>query len=286
MVGLAVIKADYGLVRVGIAVENKNPCLGGLRGYKEVERENGAAAALIALSPIVWPPVDLFHGIGEECLLGGELGFIVGAVEFLDESFVDVTGFTSLKTVNGGIANVGALAEEGLVPFNPVVDDAVFSRLVIEEAVYVIHDDHVYIQKQRGSFEIGKTILCDGQFGENSWPVSLILIPGIGRERLGINTFIQPCRIICDADEAERPVKMFFDRTVKSIGVSCGITGTPFQADYVTGGILAHSVVRLTLSIRYVKKFRLSALFFVTKAPPDAANLHPGGGRIDKRKQL
>lgn len=242
MMRFAVIEAYDCLVGVGAAMEYQNLGFRGLRCHNQIQREDGTAAALVALRPVIRPPVDLLHGIGEEGLFGRELGFIMSAVELADKGLVDVAGLACFKSENGGVANVGAFAEQGLVPFNPVVDDAVFSRFVVKEAVNVIHDDNINIQEQGRAFQIGESILSDGKFGENARPFMRMLVSGIRGERLCVNSFIKSRGVIRDADKTERTVHVFLDGTVKSIRVGCGITRAPLQADDVAGCIFAHSI--------------------------------------------
>jgi hypothetical protein len=144
-------------------------------------------------------------------------------------------GLASLETEDGGVANGWALAEKGLVPFNPVVDNAVLTRLVIEETVYVIHDDHVYIQKQCRALQVGKTILRDGKFGENSRPVLFVLVPRISRERNGLNPFLKAGRVIGNADKTERAMKVLPDGTIESIYKDDLLLGTEITINHGDG---------------------------------------------------
>ena len=257
MVSLAIIESYNGLIGVGVAVENKNPGLGRFRCHNQIQREDGAAAALVALSPVIRPPVHLLHGIGQESLFGGELGFVVGTVKLTNESLVNIAGLACFKAINGGIADIGALAEQSLVPLNPVVDDAVFTRLVIEEAVDVIHDDHVYIQEKSGAFQVGEAVLCDSKLRENAGPFLFVLISGIGGEWNGINAFIEPGGVIGDADKTERAVKVLLYGAEESVSVSSRVTGAPLQTDDIAGSIFIHDIIRLTLDSLYVKPFQL-----------------------------
>lgn len=75
VVSLSVFKTYHSLIRIRTAVEHQDAGLGWLGGHKQIQRENRAAAALVALGPLVWPPVYSFrpHGVGQESLLRREL---------------------------------------------------------------------------------------------------------------------------------------------------------------------------------------------------------------------
>lgn len=205
----SVVETDCGLIRVGLAVEYENTGLWLLGCHKEVEREGRTATALEAAYPFVWPPVDFLHGVGHERLLRGENGTIHSPRNIFFEFVVDILGLSSLKSEDGGVTDGWAFAEDRFMPFNPVVNDAVLTRLVIKETVDVIHDNNIYIHEKGGAFQVGKAILEYEEFYIDIRPFGYD--SGIFREGFNINAFIESCGIIGDADKTKRSVKVFFD---------------------------------------------------------------------------
>ena len=62
------------------------------------------------------------------------------------------------------------------------------------------------------------------------------------RKRDCIYTLIQSCGIIRHTNKSERTVKMSFYRMIQYIGVVCGVSGPPLQADNVTLFFVAHGI--------------------------------------------
>lgn len=235
------LEAGDGGVGIGSAVKDDDAGLGTAGGEQEIEGEERNAGALEAADPFFGPPVDLLHGMGHEGLFGGIEVMIDGILHFADEGFVDVVALAGLKAEAGGVADIRALAEELLAALDPVVDDAVFARQVVEEAVDVALNDDVEVEEEGGALQIGQAVLEDEELDEDIRPAMEDLGIGVLREGLRIDALLQAGGVIGDADEAEGPMEVALDGGVEDVDIVRGISGAPFKADdidRITHGLL------------------------------------------------
>ena len=276
MVLFAVIKARNRLVGIRGAVKDENFGVGLRRRLNEVEREDGAAGTLETSRPFLGPPMHLAQSVGHVSLLSGVNRVIVGLLKLAQEGLINVAALACLEAKNRGVSNEGTLAEDSFVPLDPIVDHAVLPRQVVEEAVNVVHDDHIDIQEQGGTLQLRVAVLIDGQLGKDARPLFL-RIAGVRRQGDGVDPFIQTGRIIRSAHETERSMQMTFNRMVQNIGVGGGVAFSPLEAKNVDQSRLTHAY----MLCRSRCPVKILLRFFVDSTPCDAcASPAPGGTRL------
>ena len=129
-----------------------------------------------------------------------------------------------------------ALAEKFFARFHPVVDDAVLARSVVEEAVDVVHDGDVEIEKKGRAAQIAEAIFSHHQFYEHIGPfTSETWIRG---ERDDANFWIQAGGIFSAAVEQEWTLEVTRDGTIEDVDVIRAIARAPLDAENINGGRL------------------------------------------------
>jgi hypothetical protein len=113
------------------------------------------------------------------------------------------------------------------------VDDAIFARLKIEEAIDVIRDGDIEIQKKCGAHEAAEAVFCHHQFDQDVWPFGAHA--GVLGKSNDLNFGIQSRCILCATEKAKRPFEVSPYGTMKYVHVRRGITSAPFQAEDIDG---------------------------------------------------
>lgn len=227
-------KSMDGLVRVGTAMEYQNPtAFGQLWRAEQIERKSRAAVPLVALDPFFGPPLGIAEGVGQKSLLGVENGAIFSLVHFAQEGFVSVVGFASLEAENRGIAHLWTSPEHFFAPVHPVMNDAEFARLVIEEAVDRSGDCHVQIQKQRRPLQPAEAILQDCQLDQDVGPAALDT--GVCGEWDDFYSGIQSAGVIRAAEKTERPAQVAVNSAIEHVDIMWAIARAPLETKNVYG---------------------------------------------------
>src|SRR5512139_3956753 len=238
MMQLAPAITAYRLVRIGTAMEHQDPAA--LRQFgraEQVERKGRAAVPLVALDPFLRPPLGIAQRVGQKGLLGVENGAVLGAVHFTQEGFVGVVRLARLETENRGIAYRRAPSKRRLSPVNPVVDDAEFAWLVVEEAVDRPGDRHVQVEKQRRPLQSPETVLQDRQLDQNVGPAPLDA--GVRGKRDDFHARVEPAGVVGAAEKPERPAQIAANGAIKHVDVMWAVAGAPLEAKdiYVRHGL-------------------------------------------------
>lgn len=236
------LESGNSFVRIGIAVENQNFRFWRLGRHEQVEGEDGAAGTLEASGPVFRPPFHFYHRVGQEGLFRAVEGLIECLIHFFQERFVNVVRFSGFETEYGGIANMRAGAKDGFVKFHPVMNDAITAWFIIKETVDIVHDDDIYIQKERRPQYIRKSVFQNGQFKKNIGPLGDFFRIGIGGDRYSVDAFVKSGWIIRTADETEGSMHMPLDRPIKDIGVTRRVTGSPLQTKEVALRCIGHDL--------------------------------------------
>jgi len=167
--------------------------------------------ALEAFDPIVGPPFAIIaHSVGQEGLLGSELAAVHRAFVLGDKAFENRLTLAGFEAKDGGIANIRLLAKEGFAPREPVVDDAISARLIVEKLVQRAHDDLVDIEEQGRPLEVVEVVGCHCQLSPEAHFVAL-WHTFRQREGDGLDALDQPFRALGHADESEGSTQVFFD---------------------------------------------------------------------------
>ena len=88
--------------------------------------------------------------MGHVCLLSTVELLILGNIKLRNPFFINIFAFfASIEPKARAIPYLRPFAEKALVPFDPVMDYAELSRLVVEETVHVSSYDLVDVKKER-----------------------------------------------------------------------------------------------------------------------------------------
>ena len=124
-------------------------------------------------------------------------------------------------------------SEKVFAPVDPVVDDAIFAGLKIEEAIDVIHDGDIEIQKKCRPHKVSEAIFCYHQFDQDMWPIGTHA--GVFGKINDLNFGIQSRCVLCAAEKSKWPFEVSPYGTMKYVHVFRGITSAPFQAEDIDG---------------------------------------------------
>ena len=118
---------------------------------------------------------------------------------------------------------------------NPVVDDAVLARLIVEKGSDVVHDGDVKIEKQGRSDQAAEPVGGNEQLDHDVGPAAVRGHAGIGRERDDANLRVQAGRVFRAAMEKKWAPEVARDRAMQDVDVIRAVAGAPFQAQNVNG---------------------------------------------------
>ena len=125
------------------------------------------------------------------------------------------------------------VSKKAFAPVDPVVDDAIFAGLKIEEAIDVIHDGDIEIQKKCGPDKIAEAVFCHHQFDQDMRPFGAHA--GVLGKSSDLNFGIQSRCILCATEKSKWPFEVSPYGTMKYVHVRRRVTSAPFQAEDIDG---------------------------------------------------
>ena len=189
--------------------------------------------ALERAHPFVGPPVDLaglHHGESLEFLRAlGETVALGGIVLHGEKRLVYGVGSASVEAEARRVADVGKFSEPSLAALDPVVNDAEFAGLVIEEFVKRTGNQEVDVEKERRTFEISESVFKKAKFNEDIRPLPSDNMRIVG-ERNSFDAVVQSRRIVGHADEAEGTRQIALNARIEAVHVFGTVVGSPFEA--------------------------------------------------------
>lgn len=230
---LAAAKPADCLVRIGTAVENQNATVRRLVGSgAQVKRESRATVALVTTAPLLGPPVNFLHRMGQESLLGIENALIFREVHLAHKSLVNRVRRPCFEAEDRGIPHGRSLPCEAAHTANPVMNHAVFARHVVEKGFQIRHYRYVEVEKKRGALQLAEAIGSDEELGQHVGPTALEA--RVGRERNDANLRVEAFGVLGAAMEKKRTLQMLADRPIEGVDVVRPVAVSPFKSDNVT----------------------------------------------------
>ena len=211
-----------------------------VRTEKVVKRPDPSAGALEGADEVLRPEIDIFRSdrMRHVILFCAIDPIIKRSLDLLQECLIDIIHLPArLEAKATRIPAERRLAKKVFATLDPVMNDAEFARLEIKETIKIAEDDLVNIQKKRRPFELRESWLIKDKFHIDIRPLRVLIIENHPRgalgKRLRVDTFMKSRRIIGNANETERTMKVGLYATVKAIHVLRGIKGTPLQTQNV-----------------------------------------------------
>jgi hypothetical protein len=124
-------------------------------------------------------------------------------------------------------------SEKVFAPIDPVVDDAIFAGLKIEEAIDVTHDGDIEIQKKCRPHKIAEAIVCYHQFDQDMWPMGAHA--GVLWKCNDLNFGIQSRCVLRAAEKAKWPFEVSPHGAMEDVYIFRRVAGSPFEAEDIDG---------------------------------------------------